>query len=444
MQKVFGEVELVREVFSYAAQFKDKTFVLKIDYPLTQAALFPLFLKDIALLHQSGIKIVLVPGARERIDEVLANYGHSSPYVSGYRITTEREMPFVKMACFDVINQYMTVLSAFKVPAVAGNWVRARAVGVIDGLDHGHAGKPDKIFVDLLQAVLEDGYIPILPSIGWSLSGKPYHLKANELALEVSKALRACKLFFVNSFPCLTAPPFSVPDNVGVGADGRVARLSVNQAVEFLQRNESAVETSSQPVLDGLRLALQACQSGVERSHILDGRRDGALLLEIFSNLGVGTMIYTDKYDSIRDLRLEDIPMVLQLMEPFVQQGILIPRTFEDIEARYTDYVVYVVDEVVYACGALHEFPEDRQAEIAALATDPAMNDLGMGKSIVHYLIDRARSRGHRRVFVLTTQTLDWFESLGFRETRLDTLPAARRATYSHKRNSRIFALELA
>ncbi len=443
MQKLSEEVELIREVFTYAAQFTNKTFVIKIDYPLTRLALFPLFLKDISLLHQSGIRIVLVPGARERIDEVLANYGFQSQFASGYRIAGEEEMPFVKMACFDVVNHYMTVLSAFKVPAVAGNWVRARAVGVLDGVDHGYAGRADKILVDLLRSVLDDHYIPILPNIGWSLSGKPYLLKANELALEVSKALKADKLFFINNFECVTSPPFQVPASVGIGIDGRVARLSINQAAEFIKVNSKHIEQADHPIIQGLLHAHQACQNGVERAHLIDGRIDGSLLMEIFSNLGVGTMIYNNEYDCIRDLRIEDIPVVLQIMAPFVEQDILIPRSFEDIESRYTDYVVYSVDEVVYACGALHEFPEDGQAEIAALATDPAMNFLGMGKSIVNYLIDRARSRGYRRVFVLTTQTLDWFESLGFKEVKLESLPPARRATYNHKRKSRIFALEL-
>jgi len=442
MQNLEDEVELIREVFSYLTQFKNKTFVIKIDYPITQLPLFPLFLKDIALLHQSGIRIVLVPGARERIDEVLENYGFRPSYEAGYRITSSKELPFVKMASFDVINQYITVLSAFKVPVVAGNWVRARAVGVLNGIDHGHAGKVDKIFVDLLQAVLEDGYIPVLPCIGWSLSGKPYHLQANELALEVSKALRASKLFFVNNFDCIYSPPLKAPGTLGVGIDGRIARLSLSQATEFLQLNNISSQEQT-GVLKSLNLALEACQNGIERAHLLDGRKDGVLLMEIFSNLGVGTMVYNNQYDSIRELRIEDIPVILQIMEPLVEKGILIRRSFEDIEAQYTDYVVYVVDEVVYACGALHEYPVEKQAEIAALATDPAMNFLGMGKSIVNFLIDRARSRGYKRVFVLTTQTLDWFEALGFRETTLATLPPARQATYSTQRRSRIFALDL-
>lgn len=433
------QVELIREVFSYAGQFTGKTFVLRIDYPITALPHFPLFLKDLALLHRSGIRIVLVPGARERINEVLSAYGYEPVFASGYRITRPEEMPFIKMAAFDVVNQYMTVLSAFKVPAVAGNWVRARAVGVLDGVDHGCSGRPDKILVEPLRAVLEDNYIPILPCIGWSLSGKPYNLQSEELALEVSRAIGAEKLFYINDFPCLTSPPFAVPEGVGLSPDGRIARLSLPQAREFLRMNQGV----AQRALRILELALNACSSGVDRAHIIDGRQDGSLLMEIFSNLGVGTMVYTDQYDSIRDMRLEDIPAVLRIMQPLVEKGILIGRTFEDIEARLQDYVVYVVDDVVYACGALHEFPSDHQAEIAALATDPAMNLLGMGKSIVNYLIDRARSRGHRRVFVLTTQTLDWFESLGFKETGLETLPEERRATYNHQRRPRIFALEL-
>ncbi len=444
MSELREEVELIREVFTYANQFDGKTFVIKIDYPIVYEPHFPLFLKDIALLHQSGIRIVLVPGSRERIDEVLVNYGFQPGWVGGYRVASAEMIPFIKMAAFDVINHYMTVLSSFKVPAVAGNWVRARAVGVVDGVDHAHAGRVDKILVDLLYAVIEDGYIPILPCIGWSVAGKPYSIQSNELALEVSRALRAEKLFFISNFSSLYSPPYQVASTLGISPEGRIARLSLGQTQEFLQLNRDLEGEEILLQKQSLELGLQACRSGVGRAHIVDGRIEGAILKEIFSNLGIGTMVYTNQYDSIRDMRIDDIPEVMKIMKPFVDQGVLIQRSFEDIEGTYTNFIVYVVDDVVYACGALVEFNDEGQAEIAALATDPAMNELGMGKSIVHYLVDRARIRRFKRVFVLTTQTLDWFESLGFKETKLDTLPSAKQASYNHKRNSRIFALELA
>src|SRR5262249_49982011 len=197
------------------------------------------------------------------------------------------------------------------------------------------------------------------------------------------------------------------------------------------------------PDLKYLALALTACRNGTERAHVVDGRMEGAILREIFSNLGVGTMIYGNtEYESIRPMKVEDIGDVLRLMQPLIEEGILIHRSEADLMARQGDFVVYSIDDVVHACGALHDYG-DGQAEIAAIATNPVYRHLSMGRKIVSYLIDKAARLGMTRVFVLTTRTVDWFEHLGFVETNLDNLPAKKRAAYNHARKSRIFALEL-
>src|SRR5206468_12530242 len=165
-----------------------------------------------------------------------------------------------------------------------------------------------------------------------------------------------------------------------------------------------------------LALALMACRNGTERAHVVDGRMEGAILREIFSNLGVGTMVYGNDYESIRPMKADDIGEVLRLMQPLVQEGILVKRTEDDLMARPADFVVYSIDDVVHACGALHEYG-DGQAEIAAIATNPVYGHLSMGRKIVSYLIEKAAKMGMKRVFVLTTRTIDWFEQLGFVET---------------------------
>jgi amino-acid N-acetyltransferase len=231
---------------------------------------------------------------------------------------------------------------------------------------------------------------------------------------------------------------FALPPGLVKNSDGRVARLSLEEAQAVLELNAA----SKDPDLKYLEMALTACRKGTERAHIVDGRMEGAILREIFSNLGVGTMVYGREYEAIRPMKADDIGDVLRLMQPLMSEGVLVQRTEDDLLARQADFVVYSIDDVVHACGALHDFGEG-QAEIAAIATNPVYSHLSMGRKILSYLIEKAAKTGMTRVFVLTTQTLDWFEALGFVEADLESLPAKRQQTYNHARKSRIFALDL-
>jgi amino-acid N-acetyltransferase len=226
-----------------------------------------------------------------------------------------------------------------------------------------------------------------------------------------------------------------------VGADGRVIRLTPQEA-EIVLSSNLGVEDSREQALRELRLALLACRAGVDRVHIIDGREEGAVLKELFSNLGAGTMVYTDDYESIRPLRSRDLPDVLRLMEPLMQQGILVRRSAEEIQQKRDDYAVFEIDGSVRACGALHDWGEG-QGEIAAVAADPLYSAIGLGRRIVGYLIDRARKNRFGRVFVLTTRTQDWFETLGFVEAPLESLPERKRKVYDQDRKSKVYALEI-
>ena len=422
----FEAVDLIREVFHYQSRFEGSTMVFKIDYPVTEAPGFPGLVKDLALLAKTGFKIIIVPGAKENIDAVLKRYDietstlHTEASKSDIpvRITTSQAIPFVEMAAFDVASRFMTSLAGSRVEAVIGNFVRARGLGVQNGVDTEHTGTVDKIYSDSLGRVLDLGMIPILPCIGWSPSGKPYNVPSDEIALAVSLALKADKLFIVSVH------------------DGVHEQLTPQQAEAFIASNSKSERN------DKLRLALRASRAGINRVHIIDGREEGAVLKELFSNLGVGTMVYTDEYDSIRVFHSRDLPDVLRLMEPFMQKGILVRRNAEQIQEKKDDYAVLEIDGSVRACGALHDWGES-QGEIAAVATDSQYTDLGLGKKIVGFLAEKARKNKMKRVFVLTTQTQDWFESLGFREAAVETLPEQKRKVYDQSRKSKVFALEL-
>jgi amino-acid N-acetyltransferase len=432
------QVDLIREVFSYQSRFDGKTIVLKIDYPILNAPHFPQLLKDMAMLRATGIEIILVPGAREWIDAVLREYDIESEYVDGVRIATKDSIPFIRMAAFDVANRLMTLLTAFQANAVIGNFIRARGVGVVDGVDFQNSGRVEKILKNPLQQILDQGMIPIFPCIGWNAAGKPYNLASDEIALAVAEALQAEKLFFVTDSDGFMENRFHLPPGLVKNSDGRVARLSLEEAQDVLNLNPG----NPDPDLKYLGFALTACRKGTERAHVVDGRMEGAILREIFSNLGVGTMVYGKDYESIRSMKADDIGDVLRLMQPLMEEGILIKRTEDDLMERHGDFVVYSIDDVVHACGSLHDYGEG-QGEIAAIATNPVYGHLSMGRKILSYLVEKAARAGMTRVFALTTRTIDWFEQLGFVEAPLESLPAKKRETYNHARKSRILALEL-
>jgi amino-acid N-acetyltransferase len=413
--------------------------VFKIDCPVTDDPHFPSLVRDIALLSKTGFRVIIVAGAKERIDGVLQRYDIASSYHRRVRITPSTMMPFVEMAAFHAATRFMT-LSASRVDAVIGNFVRTRGLGVIDGVDMGRTGYVEKVLVDSLERALGQGMIPILPCIGWSPAGKSYNVASDDIAVAVSAALGALKLFIVSVDEGLRAGVYALPPHVErseVDETGRIIRLTPQEVEFVLTANRD--RRDDKPLLD-LDLALKASRVGVERIHIVDGREDGAILRELFSNMGVGTMVYADEYESIRGLKSSDVPDVLRLMEPLMQAGVLVRRTAQQVQEKKGDYVVIDVDGSVRACAALHDWGE-RQAEIAALATDPVFTKLGLGRRIVRYLLEKAKQSGFRRVFVLTTQTHDWFEALGFTTALVESLPSSRLRLYDQSRKSKVFAV---
>jgi amino-acid N-acetyltransferase len=462
MKDILSQVDLIREAFHYKSRFEGSTMVFKIDCPVTEDPCFPWLVKDLALLAQTGFRVVIVPGAKEAIDQVLQQQKIASVFSADsgepaspteaaspaepVRITDARAMPFVEMAAFHVATRFMPFLSGSRVDAIIGNFVRARGLGVVDGVDMGHTGAVDKIFTESISRVLNQGAVPILPCIGWSPAGKAYNVPSDEIALAVSSALSANKLFIVCAHNGIRGEIDPLPENVETRDDGSIVRLTPADTEKIISAlvcaNSGKTPGQLSSLLRELRLALSACRAGIDRVHLIDGREEGAVLKELFSNLGIGTMVYTDEYESIKPLRSRDLPDILRIMEPLMKSGILIRRTAEQIQEKREDYAVFEIDGSVHACGALHDWGEG-QGEIAAVASDPLYSGMNLGRRIVGYLMENARKKGMSRVFVLTTSTQDWFETLGFCEARTDSLPEKKRQVYDQSRKSKVYALEL-
>jgi amino-acid N-acetyltransferase len=438
--RIQEQVELIRQVFEYVQLFKGKTIVIKIDGSVMNHPFLPMLVKDLVLLHRQGIQIVLVPGAKERIDDVLTRYNIPWESVAGVRISSPEAIPFIKMAAFDVSNRLMTLLAENNASAIIGNWVRARSLGVLKGVDYQDTGTVEKINVELVRKALEEGLIPIFPNIGWSSSGKPYNISSNELAYILARTLKADKLFYVSHHQGVQATDYVLPEGLPVSSEGVVTHLSVDQANSFLRLNAAA---PGDELVELIRLGCTACAEGVARVHIVDGRIEGVILKEIFSSRGCGTMIYTNEHEDIRLMELGDIPEVLRIMNPFVEEEILLPRSERDLAEQVDHFVVYEVDGIPHACGALIPSREEAgRGEIAAIAVDHTYSGLGIGKRILSYLVDRARSLKIKSLYVLTTQTADWFVQFGFSEGSVQDLPADKRKDYNRLRNSRVLLLE--
>jgi amino-acid N-acetyltransferase len=297
----------------------------------------------------------------------------------------------------------------------------------------------EKVDVNLINNMLEDGLIPIVPNIGWNLVGKDYNLNSSELAVAIAKALRATKLFFIGvdtGIPVVADAAFA---DAGEKASGFFSNLDLEEGNILLRDFSSSLKSEHRELVS---LAMDACAAGVDRVHFIDGSLDGILLQEIFSSAGHGTMFYANLYDKIRPAKPSDIPELLRIMQPYVEEGVMVQRSAETLGAELDNFVVFKVDSTLHGCAALRIYP-DKKAELYAVVVDAGYTGQGTGRKIVSYLLDKAKKSGVKSVFLLTTQTSDFFMRNGFREADLSVLPPEKLAAYNQDRNSRVLAVSL-
>lgn len=465
------KAERIRDAIRYVKKFKNSTVIIYIDDTLINSPVFANHVRDICMIHEAGLKVIVVPGAGGRISEILSKSGIGWTIHENCRVTEDDAMPLIKMAAFDVSNRVMTSFAGEGKTAVIGNWVRARGKGIVNGFDYGTSGEIDKLQTESINTILENGFIPIFPCIGWSLSGKPYNISSIELSQQIAIHLKADKLFFLVPGAEINGKNFKIPKSIEIAEDENIPALNLDEVDEFLKINEpllnsadsNAENTKHSVVLEKnidkknvshetnsklhekifilLNKAKSACLSGVPRIHILNGSLDGIVPCEIFSDLGSGTMIYSSGYEKIRDMKREDINSVLNLMQPFIEKQILLPRTRESLAENFRNYIVYELDGIIRACASLIPYT-DGQTEIAGVAVDESFSHIGIGQKIIKFLVKRAESQNSRGIFLLTTQTADWFEKLGFSVSSVESLPEERRKKWNPERGSKVLRLE--
>jgi len=422
-----------RSAAPYIHAFRDKVFVVAFGGEIMSDGQFIGLAHDLNLLNSLGVHLVLVHGARPQIEARLRERGAAIRYVKGMRVTDEAALTCVKEAAGTVRVEIEALLSmglanspmaGADIRVASGNFVVARPMGVREGIDLMHTGEVRKIDGEGIRRRLEKGEIVLLSPLGYSPTGEVFNLTLEDVAANAAIALGADKLIFLMDTPGVT-------DETGA----LLRELTTVEAEAIL----AGARGLPDDVGYYLPSAIHACRQGVARVHLISRHTDGALLQELFTHEGVGTMISEEALETLRDATIDDVGGVLQLIEPLEAEGILVRRSRELLEMEIDRFTVLEHDGMVIGCAALYPFPEEEAAELACLAVHPDYRGAGRGEALLEYMQIKALEKGFRYLFVLTTRTAHWFVERGFAEVGVDRLPKAKQRLYNLQRRSKVF-----
>lgn len=427
----------VRQATPYIHAHRGRTFVIAFGGEAVADPRFADLVHDIALLHGLGVRVVLVHGARPQIESRLREREIELRYVNGLRVTDETALACVKEAAGVARVEIEALLSmgladspmaGVRIPVASGNFVTAKPLGILDGVDYLHTGIVRRIDREALVQRLDSGAVALLPPIGYSPTGEVFNLSAADVARSAAIALKADKLIFLIEEPGLTDEHGALVSNV----------LS-SQVEDLLAARPDLPEDLAQ----ALRAGADACIQGVKRVHIVDRHRDGALLRELYTRDGSGTLITGQPYEGLRLARIEDVTGIQELLRPMEERGILVRRSRERLETEIDRFWLMERDGLVIACAALYPYAAERMAELACVAVHDDYRGKGRGDKLIAHIEGVARTRGLTRLFVLTTQTSHWFQERGFAPLPVTALPAERQASYNPQRGSLVLAKDL-
>lgn len=429
-------VKWFRQSAPYINAHRGKTFVLMLS---GEAIAHPNFINtvhDMALLNSLGVKLVLAVGARPQIDAQLATEKIKSGFHQGLRITDEKTLQVVKRAVGAVRTEVEALLSAgvinspmhgASIRVVSGNFITAKPIGVRDGVDFCFTGEVRKVAADSIEKELQQERIVILPCLGYSPSGEIFNLSVEDVATQVAIAIKAEKLI-------------SFCDQSGAQDEkGNLLReLRPGDCASLINSN-----VSSPTLQQALRACYTAVDNGVPRAHLVSHANNGALLTELLTRDGSGTLITQNGFEQVRSATIDDVGGVLQIIQPLEEQGILVRRSRELLENEINNFTVIERDGMVVACAALYSYPKNKSAEVACVATHPDYQGNGRASLLLQLLEKQAKKKQLKSLFVLTTQTAHWFMEKGFIASDLASLPAEKQKLYNYQRNSKIFVKKI-
>ena len=424
-------VQWLRSVAPYIHAFRGKTFVIAFPGELVTAGALPVLAQDLSLLVALGIRVVVVHGSRPQVAEQLALRNVEGRFHNGVRITDTAALECAKEAAGELrldieaaFSQGLpnTPMAHAAIRIISGNFVTARPLGVIDGVDLELTGMTRKIAAETIHAILATDSVVLLSPLGFSPTGEVFNLTMEDVAVSAAIALHADKIVFITETPMML-------DQAG----SEIRELTSHQAEAVLNADFLPLDSAFY-----LKHAIKACSSGVPRAHILPYEMDGSALLELFTHDGVGTMISHENLESLRMATIEDVGGIIKLIEPLEADGTLVKRGRELIEREIDNFSVIEHDGVIFGCAALYPFPAEKMAEMACLTVNPEVQTQGDGERILKHVENRARAAGIKQLFVLTTRTSHWFKKRGFIPATVDALPKDRQHMYNWQRKSQV------
>ena len=420
----------LRGILQYIPRFREKSFIISIDGAIVTDENFANILLDIAVLRSLNIRVIIVHGAAAQIKTLAGEQKVMPSDLDGSGITDAQTLKLALTAANRLTHEILEGLSANDLRAASTNAIIAHPLGIIHGIDHLFTGKVERVDVELLQTLLIQGIIPVVPPLGFDGDGKTYRVNSDHVAVAVADALKATKLIFITTMD-------------GLFYQGQLFRQMLASDLDQIlahKKSDLPPEAMSKAIH-----AAAACRAGIPRVHIINGRVDEGLLAEVFSNEGIGTLIYANEYQQVRRAMKKDVRSIVLLTKNSVATDELVKRTRQGIEKQLNDYYIFEIDKNPVACVALHVYPEQSKGELACLYVNPSHENQGIGRKLIQFVENKARELGLDELLTLSTQAFTYFQSKGgFSEGSPDDLPPARREKYDQSgRRSKVLLKKL-
>ncbi len=405
----------LRGILQYVPRFREKIFVVAVDGDIVASENFSNILLDVAVLRSLSIKVILVHGVAAQVEKLSAERGVKFSNSDGIGITDDATLKLSIEAASQVMNDIMQGLTTVDLRAAYANAIIAHPAGILGGVDSQWTGRVERVDTQALHLFLNDGITPIIPPIGFDGEGKTFRVNSDAIAVEVAAAMRAIKIIYLLS-------------QEGLLLAGEIVRqLSIAETDEILKKKK----VHERNLVSKLENAARACREGVPRVHLLNGNINEALLSEVFSAEGVGTMIYSNEYQQVRRVFKKDVRTVMNLIRQSVDSEELARRTRADIIAHIEDYWVLEIDRAIVGCVALHVFTAEKKAEMACVYVSKSHGGQGYGQKLMAFAERLASEKGVEKIFALSTQAFAYFQQKGgYQEATQDVLPPERREKY--------------